>query len=95
MKTNRKIDSYFVYILQSSHGKYYTGYTNNLEKRMKTHQEGKGSKFIRAFGFGKLLYHEKYPTQSEAMRRESEIKQLSRIEKEKLISKNKELHLQK
>ncbi len=83
---NKTAKSHFVYILESADGKYYTGYTINLEQRMKSHQEGKGSKFIRAFGFGKLLYHEKYPTKSEAMKREAEIKRLSRAEKEKLIS---------
>lgn len=76
---------HFTYILQSTDGRYYTGYTTNLEQRMKSHQEGKGSKFIRGFGFGKLLYHETYSTKSEAMKREAEIKRLSRAEKEKLI----------
>ncbi len=76
---------YFVYILQVSNGKYYTGYTADLERRMKQHRSGNGSKFIRAFGFGKLLYHEKYRSKSKALKREAEIKGWSREEKENLI----------
>lgn len=76
---------YFVYILQSSNGKYYTGYTTDLERRMKEHQSGSGSKFIRGFGFKKLLHAEQHATKSSAMKREAAIKKLSRTEKKSLI----------
>jgi putative endonuclease len=79
---------HFVYILQSSDGKYYTGYTTDLKRRMDEHQSGKGAKFTRGFGFKKLLYHEEYPTRSEAMKREAELKRLSRDEKDSLIKGN-------
>ena len=79
------MDQYFVYILQSSNGKYYTGYTTDLKRRMEQHRAGRGSKFIRGFGFGELLYYEKFRTKSKAMRREAEIKRWNRAEKKRLI----------
>lgn len=79
--------SYFVYILESSNGKYYTGYTTDLDRRMKQHRSGKGAKFTRSFGVRRLLYHEKFRTQSKAMRREAEIKSWSREKKKALIPK--------
>lgn len=78
--------AHFVYILEAQNGNYYIGYTTNLEKRMKAHSEGKGAKFTRAFGFKKLLYSEKYRSKSKAMRREAELKKLTRKEKETLLS---------
>jgi peptidylprolyl isomerase len=58
---------------------------------MKEHQTGKGAKFIRGFGFGKLLYHEKQPTKSKALKREAQLKSWSRTQKGALmkISKTK------
>lgn len=76
---------YFVYILQSADGKYYTGYTTDLERRMEQHKSGKGAKFTRGFGFDKLLYHEEYRTKSRAMKREAELKGWTRAEKETLM----------
>lgn len=79
--------AHFVYILEAQNGKYYIGYTNNLEKRMKAHSAGKGAKFTRAFGFKKLLYSEKYRSKSKAMRREAELKKLTRAQKTVLMLK--------
>ena len=76
---------YFVYILESLDGKYYTGYTNDLKQRMEKHKSGKGAKFTKGFGFKKLLYHEKFSTKSEAMKREAQIKKLTRTEKTELM----------
>jgi len=81
----KKSCKYFVYILQSADGKYYTGYTTDLERRMEQHQSGKGSKFTRGFGFDKLLYHEEYRTKSQAMKREAELKKWTRAEKQTLM----------
>ena len=80
------MNTHFVYILQSADGKYYVGYTTDLERRMKAHQSGRGSKFIRGFGFGKLLYHETYATKSEALRREAELKTWPRAKKAVLMA---------
>ena len=76
---------HFIYILESSNGKYYIGYTTDLKRRMDQHKRGKGSKFVRGFGFKKLLYHESYNTKSEALKREAELKRWTRAEKETLI----------
>ena len=75
----------YTYILKCSDGTYYTGWTNDMAKRLKTHNEGKGAKYTRARLPVTLAYYEALETKEEAMRREWEIKQLSRKEKEKLI----------
>ncbi len=75
-----------VYILQTQSGPLYTGITNDLVRRMKEHQEGKGSHFTRAFKFSKLLYQRACRTRSTALKREAAIKNLTREEKLKLIS---------
>ena len=46
---------WFVYILECKDGTYYTGISNDVEKRMEAHQNGKGSKYVYQKGFGKLL----------------------------------------
>ena len=80
-------DQYFVYVVRCNDGTLYTGYTNDLEARLRTHNgEGKGgAKYTRSRRPVTLVYHEEYAQKSEALRREYEIKKLSRAEKEKLI----------
>lgn len=78
----------YVYILKCSDGTLYTGYTNNLEKRLKVHNSGKGAKYTRCRLPVELIYYEEYETKSEAMKREYIIKQLTREEKIKLVCKN-------
>ncbi|SCY48680.1 GIY-YIG nuclease family protein [Butyrivibrio sp. INlla14] len=75
----------YTYILECADGTYYCGWTNDLEKRVKVHNEGKGGKYTRARLPVKLVYHEEFDTKEEAMSREWHIKQLSRRGKEKLI----------
>ena len=77
----------FTYILESSDGSFYTGWTNNLERRVKTHNTGKGAKYTKSRRPVKLVYFESFSTKQEAMRREWEIKQLKRQQKEKMIMK--------
>lgn len=81
--------TWYVYILKCVRGNrswLYTGYTNDLEKRVHKHKEGKGAKFTRSFnGNVKLVYHEIHPTKIDAMQREYEIKQMSRREKDLLV----------
>jgi len=79
--------SYFVYILQTSSNTLYIGQTNNLEKRIKEHKDksSKSARYIRYFPSFKLVYHEKYPTRSEAMQREIQLKRSPRTKKEALI----------
>jgi predicted GIY-YIG superfamily endonuclease len=85
--------SYFVYILRTSLGTLYIGQTNNLEKRLKEHQNktSKSAKYIRYFSGFKLAYSEEYPTRIEAMQRETQLKRWTRRKKEALIKGNLQL----
>jgi len=85
--------SYFVYILRTSSNTLYIGQTNNLEKRIKEHENksSKSAKYIRYFPSSELVYHESYPTRSEAMQRESQLKKLSKARKEDIIAGDSEL----
>ncbi|MBT5188016.1 MAG: GIY-YIG nuclease family protein [Kordiimonadaceae bacterium] len=74
-----------VYILKCGDDSYYTGITNDLEKRVNDHECGKGAKYTRGRGPFKIIYKEDLDNRSEASKREIEIKKLSRPDKEKLI----------
>ena len=80
------IDLNYVYIVECKDGTYYTGWTNNLDKRLKAHNDGKGAKYTRARRPVSLVYHEEFRTKEEAMRREYAMKRMTRNEKNKLIS---------
>lgn len=75
----------YTYILKCRDGTYYTGWTNNLDQRIKTHNQGKGAKYTRARRPVELAYYEVFSTKEEAMRREAQIKRMARKEKEKLV----------
>ena len=75
----------FTYIVRCSDGTLYAGWTNDLEKRLKAHNNGTGAKYTRTRRPVELVYYEEFETKEEAMRREYAIKQLSRQEKLKLI----------
>lgn len=77
----------YTYILRCADGTYYCGWTNNLDRRLKSHNEGKGAKYTRSRRPVALVYYEAFSTKEEAMRREYEIKQLPRKKKEELIFK--------
>lgn len=77
----------YVYIVKCSDGTLYTGWTNNLEKRMKAHNEGKGAKYTRGRGPIELVYFEEFEEKVKAMKREYEIKKLNRDSKNRLIAK--------
>ncbi|MEK7635377.1 MAG: GIY-YIG nuclease family protein [Patescibacteria group bacterium] len=80
---------YFVYILKCSDQTLYTGYTNNLEKRLEHHNNSKqGAHYTKIRRPVKLLYSETFPTLKEALRREYAIKKLTREEKLNLIKNN-------
>ena len=78
----------YTYILECGDGSLYTGWTNQLEKRIAQHKAGRGAKYTRARLPVKLVYYESFPTKEEAMSREWAIKQLSRRDKLKLIAGN-------
>lgn len=77
----------YVYIVECSDGTFYTGWTNNLDKRIEQHCNGTGAKYTRGRGPVRLVYHEEFNDKRDAMRREYEIKRYSRINKLKLIEK--------
>lgn len=76
----------YTYIVKCSDGTLYTGWTNNLDKRMEAHNAGTGAKYTKPRRPVELVYYEMFRTKEEAMRREYAIKQLSRKEKLKLAS---------
>ena len=78
---------WYLYILRCGDGSLYTGITTDVEKRLEAHRIGKGAKYTRGRGPLELIYREECGDHSAALRREIEIKALSREEKLKLIQK--------
>lgn len=76
-------------MLKCSDGTLYTGWTNDLEKRVEAHNSGKGAKYTKARRPVELAYYEEFETKELAMKREYAIKQLGRKEKQKLIAGKK------
>lgn len=74
-----------VYILQCADGTLYTGWTMDIERRLRAHNSGQGAKYTRGRRPVRLAYREEQPTRSEAQRREAAIRRLSRADKLKLI----------
>ncbi len=75
----------YCYILRCGDGTYYTGWTNDLKKRVAAHQAGKGGKYTRARLPVQLVYYETFLSKQEAMSREYAVKKMSRREKEQLV----------
>lgn len=71
----------YTYILRCADGTLYTGWTNDLAKRLAAHNAGRGAKYTRARLPVELYYWESFETREEAMRREAAVKKLSRCEK--------------
>lgn len=79
---------YYLYLLRCSDNSLYCGQTKNLLKRIKKHNsDNSESKYTRSRRPVKLVYSEKYKTLSKVLKREFEIKKMSKIQKEKLIKK--------
>ena len=80
------MNKYWVYMMQSANGRaLYTGVTNNLERRVGEHKEGRGSIFTAKYKCHKLVYFEEFGLVDQAIAREKEIKNMTRANKEKLI----------
>ena len=75
----------YVYILRCGDGSLYTGWTNDLEKRVKAHSSGRGAKYTRTHLPVELVYSEQLDTKEAAMSREWHIKRLINAEKLRLI----------
>ena len=74
------------YILRCGDGTLYTGWTNDLERRLQTHKAGKGGRYTRSRLPVELVYREEFETKEEAMSREWHLKRLPRQEKLRLIA---------
>lgn len=76
-----------VYILECADKSLYTGWTDDLNKRLALHNAGKGAKYTRARLPVRIVYQEMLPDKSTALKREAAIKKLTRVEKLNLINK--------
>ena len=75
-----------VYIVQCNDGTFYTGYSNNVVRRVKAHNAGRGAKYTRTRTPVKLVYQRDFSSKPQAMKEEYRIKQLNRENKYKLIN---------
>ena len=80
--------NYYVYLLKCADDSLYCGYTDDLEKRLKTHNSGKGAKYTKSRLPVSMVYNECLNSKSDAMKREAFIKKLSRIKKIELINRH-------
>lgn len=79
---------YYVYMLECSDKTLYTGWTNNIQKRVQEHNNGKdGAKYTRTRRPVKLVHVELCSSLSDALKREGQIKKLSRGKKVELIKR--------
>lgn len=76
---------YYVYIISCIDGSFYTGYTKNIDARLKLHESGKGARYTRMHKPQKIAYLEVLDTRAQAMKREKQIKKLSHQQKLNLI----------
>lgn len=81
--------NWYLYILRCGDGTLYTGITTDLQKRLETHRSGKGAKYTRGRQPLELVYREICENHSAALKRELEVKKLTRQEKETLIAAGK------
>ncbi|MCM3612637.1 GIY-YIG nuclease family protein [Planococcus sp. MERTA32b] len=86
METN----SHYFYVLECADNSYYAGYTNDLQKRLDTHNAGKGAKYTRSRGPVKVIHFEEFETKTAAMKAEYAFKQLTKAKKIRYIAEGKE-----
>jgi len=79
---------YYAYLARCSDNSLYAGYTVDLKQREENHNEGKGAHYTRIRRPVKIVYYEEFVNRSEAMKREFQLKQLKKEEKEKLVLTN-------
>lgn len=85
MDTEHRIVEYWVYIAECSDGSLYTGMTSDVERRIDQHNAGTGAKYTRARRPVICVYRERCISRSDALKREAQIKKLSRAEKQVLV----------
>jgi putative endonuclease len=81
------VKSWVVYILECADGTFYTGITNDMDKRLKAHIEGKGAKYTRGRGPFIVRFLCRLNSKSQALKKEIEIKKKNRKQKEEIIAK--------
>jgi len=79
----------YAYMVRCADGSLYSGWTNDLKKRLAAHNAGKGAKYTKSRLPVELVYFEEFTTKEEAMRREWELKCLPRVEKLKLLESHR------
>ena len=77
--------NWYLYILRCKDDTLYTGITTDVEKRLEAHRTGKGAKYTRGRGPLELVYRENCGSHSDALKREHQVKMLTREEKQNLI----------
>lgn len=77
--------THYVYIIECKDGTWYTGYTNNVEKRLDMHNEGKGAKYTRGRGPVQLVWQEAFGSKTDALKQEYALKRLTRSKKEQYV----------
>ncbi|MDK7754004.1 MULTISPECIES: GIY-YIG nuclease family protein [Staphylococcus] len=80
------MDKHYIYIVRCKDGSLYTGYAKDIKQRIAKHNSGQGAKYTKIRRPVELVYQEMFNTKSEALKREYEIKTLTREKKLQLIS---------
>ena len=78
--------SWWVYILLCADGTLYTGMTDDIPRRLRAHNTGRGAKYTRSRRPVSVVYRERCADRSSALRREAAVKQLTHAQKERLLS---------
>lgn len=81
----KRHDEFYVYIVQCKNGAYYTGYTNDIKRRIAEHNNGHGAKYLRGKIPVKLVYAKEYHYYKNVLKEERQIKKMTRKQKEDLI----------
>jgi putative endonuclease len=77
---------YYVYVILCVDGSFYTGYTKNIDTRIRLHESGKGARYTRMHKPQKIAYLELFDTRAQAMKREKQIKRLTHQQKLDLVN---------
>ncbi|MCE7566935.1 GIY-YIG nuclease family protein [Aliivibrio fischeri] len=80
-----KKSTWFIYLIRTRVGSLYCGITNNLERRFKMHQNGKGAKYLKGKGPLTLVWHRDVENKSIALKYEYRIKKMTKASKEALV----------
>ena len=80
--------SWYLYLIRSHDNRLYTGITTDVERRLSEHRAGKGAKALRGRGTLTLVFSQRVGDRSQALRIEYRIKQLSKIQKERLVNQD-------